>query len=155
LVPQTDKTLHDYGNQVIKTFLAYPGASSDGVLDAVGYALDYNDASRLAPVKVATTQYHALARALAQVPVPQTFGPLHLTIINDLNAMGDDTVDIAQVLTDPVRGLAGIQRFSASGNEAARVLTTIAGTLSKNGILFTKDEPGHIWAAFSSSAQTQ
>ena len=152
---QTDSTLHDYGNKVMAAFVTYPGASFDGVINAVGYATDYNDAARLAPAATAALQYKALARALVRVPVPSTIAPLHLTIVNDLAAMGNDALDIQQVLSDPVRGLAGIQRFSAEGNEVARVLTTIAGVLNKNGILFTKDEPGKTWAAFSSSAQTQ
>ena len=53
-----------------------------------------------------------------------------------------------QVLGDPVRGLSAVQKYQSLTDEATRVLTTIAGTLNKDGILFTKDEPGSAWSAF-------
>jgi hypothetical protein len=33
-------------------------------------------------------------------------------------------------------------------DEATRVLTNIASTLNKDGVLFTEDEPGSAWSAF-------
>src|SRR5262249_13209529 len=122
---------------------------------AVGYTTDYNDVKRLAPVSGARMQYRALAEDLAAVPVPASIAPLYLTLINDLAAMGADTTHILAVLQDPLRGLAGLQRFNAAGSEASRVLTTIGGVFPKNGILFSADEPGVTWAAFLASTQTQ
>jgi hypothetical protein len=52
------------------------------------------------------------------------------------------------LISDPLRGVAAIQRYTSAMNEAGRVLTSIAQTLNKDGILFTKDEPGSTWNAF-------
>ncbi len=150
VVPQTKDSLHTYGNRVMAIFAPHPRAQAGAVLMALGYAVDYRDASKLQPLADAQTDYAALADDLASLPVPETLEPLHLQAVNDLADMAAAIRDMRTVLSDPLRGLSGLQRFNALADEATRVLTTIAGAFGKNGILFTKDEPGASWSAFVS-----
>ena len=83
--------------------------------------------------------------------MPKTLAPLHVKILNDIGIVAASITDIKSVLKDPVRGLAGLQHYEAMLGSAGRVFTSIAEALSKNGILFNKDEPGAAWAVFTSS----
>lgn len=150
-VAQTKESLYLYGNQLITTLLIYPDAEAGAVAYAFGEALDYQDKVKLAPVRRAADAYRATAEALMQLPVPDTLAPLHVQIANRLAAMGRAAGEMATVLEDPLRGLGGLQVFQSSGEEVARLLTTIAKWFDNGGILFTKDDPGAAWSAFLGS----
>lgn len=150
IVASTKASLKAYGNAFMQTILAHPKANAAEALLAVGYAVDHNDSSRLAPITSIAAGYEALARGLSSTPVPQTLAPLHLQVVNNFAAMASAARDMQAVVSDPVRGLSGLQRFHSLGDESARVLTTIAESLRKDGILFTKDEPGSTWSSLLS-----
>lgn len=150
-VAQTKDSLHTYGNAFMTINAAHQDANASVVLASVGYGLDYNDPKQLTKLPAAAADYQSLARALARLPVPKTLSPLHLQVVNDLSAMSSAVLDMDAVLTDPLRGLRGLQEFNSLADEANRVLTTLAGEFNKNGILFTKDEPGASWSAFLSA----
>lgn len=149
-VGQTNDSLRIYGNKVMRVFMLHTQASAQTVLLAAGQAVDYQDAKYLANLSAVQADYVALAADLAAISVPTTLVPFHLQLINDLSQMADAVGNIRTIVTDPLRGLTGLQTFEAAEDEAVRVLTTIASTFSKSGILFSKDEPGASWSAFVS-----
>lgn len=149
--PQTKIALKTWGNAVMKAFVDHPKASNDDALLALGYATDYHDASRLSTLSGIGDAYEALAASLLAVPVPPTLSSLYLQLINDLLKMSAATGEMQTVVSDPLRGLSGLQSFQTAGGEAARLLTTMKQQLNKGGILFTKDEPGSLWSSFPDS----
>ncbi len=149
-VPTTKDSLHAYGNAFMAASSAHPKAKAMAVMSAFGYALDYHDPTQLALLPMIQADYAALTKNFAALPVPDTLAPLHLQVVNDLSKMTSSIEDLQAVLSDPLRGLRGMQEFTGSSDEVTRVLTTIAGTFGKNGILFNKDEPGTSWSAFLS-----
>lgn len=150
-VPQNTESLKIYGNQFIEILLSYPGTNAGEILFAFGETLDYNDPSKLGPVKTAKTAYQNLATGLMQIPVPETLAPLHVQVANNLAVMGSATGEMTTVLTDPLRGLGGLHNFQTASDEASRLLTVIAGTFKNNGIIFNEDEPGATWNVFVAS----
>lgn len=145
LVAQTQASLRAYGNGLITALLAHPDASPDKTYETMGYATDYQDASRLTAFPRLAAEHRALAAELAKLPTPATLGPLHLQLVNDISAMAGTYGDMAQVIADPLRGLAGLKEYQSLADEAARVFTNIGQTINKDGILFSKDEPGAAW----------
>lgn len=141
-----------YGNKMAQIIALYPQANAAATLQTFGYVVDYKDATKLASLKNTEQQYTNLAEALTNMSVPSTLAPLHLQAVNDLGQMANDIEDMRAVVNDPLRGLKGLQGFTSRMNELTRVLTTIAGSFSKNGILFSKDEPGSAWSAFVSAS---
>ena len=151
IVAQNNASLHAYGNAVMAALINHPDANAQNTYTAVGTANDTQSAAALAELKTIGAAYRGVTNDLADVAVPQTFAPLHLQLVNDFAAMAGAYPDMGAMLTDPLRGLAGVQRFASLVSEAQRVLTSIAEQLSKDGILFSKDEPGSTWNAFLSS----
>jgi hypothetical protein len=150
VVVQTAASLRAYGNAVVVAVKAHPDASADQTYIEMGYAADYQDATRISDFAHRASEYRALARDLAALPVPKTLAPLHLSVVNDFSSMADTYADMTTVVEDPLRGIAGLKAFDSLASEAGRVFINIGQELNKDGILFTKDEPGAAWSALIS-----
>ncbi len=139
-----------YGNKVMVILGRHIGATSQATLYAIAKATDNNDASALSPLSAIQREYDALVTELAAVPIPATLVPLHVQILNSLSLTAATFDDMRLVLSDPLRGLLGIQQYQLQLGAVGRVFTSVAEILTKNGILFNKDEPGAAWSAFIS-----
>lgn len=150
VVPQTNASLRAYGNAVMTALLAHPEASAKDTYLAVGQAGDSGQQSALQPLRTIAAGYQGITQDLLAIPVPQTLAPLHLQLVNDYAAMVSSYADMQAIIDDPLRGLAAVQRYSGLIDEAKRVFINLAQTFNKDGILFSKDEPGQSWSAFLS-----
>lgn len=148
VVPASTSTLHAYGNSVIQTLDGYPNASEQATFLAVDDIVEGHDASKAASLGEIGAAYQGAAAALLAVPVPQTLAPLDLEAVNTLLNTSATFADMQTIGSDPVRGLEGLQNYESLMDEGARVFTNIAQELNKDGILFTKDEPGNAWSIF-------
>jgi hypothetical protein len=137
-----------YGNAFIQTVRAHPTADMSRTLYVIGIAVDYKNSSSLKELKTIGNAYAALARDLAELEVPSTLVPFHLSVVNNLSRMAATYGDMEMILVDPLLGLGGFKLYQSLGEETARVFTSIATSLSKNGILFNTDEPGYTWNSF-------
>ena len=151
LVDSTPQTQKSYGNAVMVVLGRYTGATSQAVLLAVSKATDNNDPAELKALARIQADYEALVEDLAALAVPNTLAPLHTQALNSLGAVAASVGDLQKILNDPLRGLQALKQYQSKLGEVGRVFTSIAEALSKNGILFNKDEPGAAWAVFISS----
>lgn len=147
-VADSPTTLQSYGNAFIEVLLAHPKANMQDTYVAVGSAVDTNDASQLKALETIGKEYEAITKELLSLPVPKTLSPLHLRIVNNFSQIAASFNDMRTVIGDPLRGFGGLQTYNALTAETARMFTNIAQSFAKNGILFTKDEPGSAWSAF-------
>lgn len=145
VVEDSPAAMHAYGNSSISAVLAHPKANERDTLLAIGYATDNQDQKQLDTLPAIGAEYLALAKDLAATPVPRRLAPFHLQIVNDLVKMSDTYRGMQTLMQDPLRGLAAVQLFEATMNEAGRVFINIAQELNKSDILFNKDEPGAAW----------
>ncbi|MEI7719707.1 MAG: hypothetical protein WCI89_00660 [bacterium] len=151
VAPTATSTLHTYANQLLITLAQN---SKDNkvykTLYAVGYAADHQTDSELVKLKSVEAEYRALIADLRALPVPQTLAPFHLALVNDIEQIADTYPDIESLTTDPLRGLAGLQRYRSLSDETDRMFINIAQTITKSGILFTSSEPGRAWSTLAS-----
>lgn len=152
VVAATEDALRAYGNATMEVFADHPEASTEAIYTALAKAVDTQNASHFAPLHVIAEGYHAIAERLAAMPVPQTLSPLHAQAVTNLYAIAKTVPDIEQSVSDPLRGIAGLQAYQLLMSETGRVLTNIAEALKKGGILFSKDEPGSAWEVFLSAS---
>lgn len=146
LTDDSDASLHAFGNALPALLIKHIRANQNDALIAIGYATDNQDQSQIEKLKAIEAEYHSLVLDLAILPVPKTLAPLYLTILNDYAGEAATFPDMEAALTDPLRGLSGLGHYQSQTDEAGRVFINIAQALSKDGILFTKDEPGSLWA---------
>jgi hypothetical protein len=150
VVPVSTQALHTYGNAVMQALSSQPAASERATFISIDAAVEGGDKTQGANLAQIGAAYRALAAKLLEVPVPQPLAPLHLQAVNNLVSISATYADMATVSTDPVRALAGLQTYESFMDAGARVFTEIAQTLNKDGIIFTKDEPGSAWSVFVS-----
>lgn len=150
IVPDSSASLKAYGNAVIQVLNDNPAASQEATLTAIDNATHSNDASQLAPLQSVGAAYQSITNGLLATPVPQTLSPLHLSIVNSYASIAASYSDMEATMSDPLRGIVGLQTYEAQLSELGRVFTNVAQDLSKDGILFNKDEAGSAWSVFLS-----
>jgi len=131
LAIENDKQ-NDYGNTMV-------------VMDD---ATSQNNPDVLKKLQPLADDYRALVKNLLQIPVPQTMAPFHLQLVNNFARISETYEPMATVLSDPLQGLVAIQNYESLTQETAPIFTDIAQALSKDGILFNKDDPGSAWAGY-------
>ncbi len=146
-VPDTKDSLHSYGNALIQVFSAHPSASQVDTFTAIGAAVDSQNKAQLQKLVSIKAGYAALTADLAAMPVPQTLAPFHLGIVNDFVRITASYDDMQAMISDPIRGIQGFQTYQSSLTDSGKMFTSVAQNLSKDGILFNKDEPGSAWSA--------
>jgi hypothetical protein len=148
IVPDSQASLHAYGNALMEVFALNPAANEPNTFLALSQAVDNDTATPLQQLIPIQAGYAALTADLVAMPVPQTLAPLDLTIINDFVQVTASFNDMQTMIDDPLRGIAGLQNYQTSLSGISLVFTNIAQDFSKDGILFSKDEPGNAWAGF-------
>ncbi len=148
VVGDTNASLKAYGNAVIQILIDHSGASETATLLAVSTATDKNDPSQLKKLPAINAEYKAILAGLLAVPVPKTLSPLHVAIINSYSVIIASYPDMQTSLSDPLRGIVGLQTYETQLDTLIRLYTNIAQNLNKDGILFSKDEPGSVWQSF-------
>jgi hypothetical protein len=151
IISASNGTLHAYGNEVMQVLAAYPDASEQATLLSIDEAVEGGSTTQGAKLAEIGAAYKSAAAALVAVPVPQTIAPLELEAINNLLSTAASFKDMEAITSDPVRGLGGLQAYENLMDENATVFTNIAQELNKDGILFTKDEPGNAWSILLSA----
>ncbi len=151
IVADSPASLHTYGNAIMSALNSHPLASMPRVLQILAEITDTKDSA--APQKLAPIQkeYRNIAEQLAATPVPKTLSPFHLELINEYERLAGSFDDMRLIISDPLRGLQGLQVYQSAAGMSVKVFTNIAQALNKNGILFKKDEPGAAWAALLSA----
>lgn len=145
LIADNAETLREYGNNVVAVLTSHPETSVENTLLAVGEAVDTGSSAKLATLSTIATGYKNIVNELLALKVPQTLAPLHLQVINNFSRIAATYADMQVVLTDPLRGLGGLQLFKSLSEETGRLFINIAQTLQRNGILFNENEPGAAW----------
>lgn len=159
LYTQTDLTItantleaqKAYGNELAIVIARNGGTSYIDTMVAIDNATSQNDASHLQTLPSIAISYQTIAKALLRVPVPQTLAPFHLQLVNNFQKISNGYASMGVILTDPLRGLTAVKDYQVLTQETLLVFINIGQTLNKNGILFTKDEPGSAWGVLVSA----
>lgn len=154
VVPDSQANLHDYGNALIALLFKYPQTFYANVMKPVAATVDTNDASQLAPLQGSAAKFRLVAKGIVALRTPASLATEAVSLANGYLAMAQACDDMQQTISDPLRGLLGVQNFNTTLQSNEKVFTQIAGEFQKNAILFSKSDPGAQWnVLLSVSAQ--
>ncbi len=153
IVADSPNTKHAYGNALALVFAQNQHNSYAETMVAIDNATAQNNTEELKKLQSIAENYKKTARALLNTPVPQTLSPFHLQLVNNFQKIIGSYGYMETILTDPIRGLTAVKDYQSLTQETLRVFINIAQTLGKDGILFTKDEPGSAWGILLSAQQ--
>ncbi|MEI6863999.1 MAG: hypothetical protein WCK46_01325 [Candidatus Adlerbacteria bacterium] len=144
----SSRSLHDYGNALMSVFKKNANGEFLKTLSIVDNVTATNDPSEFKEFPALQKKYEVFIQGMLAIVVPKTLLPFHLGLLNDFAKMIATYGDMQTVLSDPLRGLSGIQQYNSLAQDGGKMFINIAQALEKNGILFTKDESGASWALF-------
>lgn len=150
VVASSATTVRAYANALMLVLAKNSKNNTGQTLYAAAVATDKSSNTELKKLSSVEANYRALVKDLLAVPVPQTYEPFHLAIVNDFAHIADTYPDIESLISDPLRGLVGLQKYQTLGDEINRMFINIAQTLNKDGILFSSTDPGRGWAVLIS-----
>ena len=148
LVADSKDAQHAYGNAVMVALGHHASATTQATFYALDQAIEQNDPTAATTLTNLQNDYAALAQELSKVPVPKTLAPLHWQAINSISTVAASFENLVSANKDPLRALQGLQQYNQNIGKVANLFTSLAISLNKNGILFTKDEPGAAWSVF-------
>jgi hypothetical protein len=156
IVADTPVSVTQYGNTLATVLAQYTQTDDSGTtLIDIGSMNDTGDTSVIPQLQSIASNYRSLAHTLLLMAVPQTLAPLHLQMVNDFVQMAGTYPDMEAMVSDPLRGLSGIQNYQSLSNDVLGLLTNMAQEFGKDDILFSKDDPGSAWAPFLVAEQQQ
>ncbi len=141
IVPDSKDTLRVYANNVALVLPKHPHANMSETINILGNKIN-GQGDQLNQLPQLAKDYQGLAKDFAKIPVPASVAQYHLAIINDYIHMADSYSHMQELGTDPLRGLAGLQIYNKTAEDAQSMFINITQVLAKNGILFTKGDPG-------------
>jgi hypothetical protein len=149
VIPDSNDALKAYGNTMIRVMQKHPKADMGTTYQILGQQINGqgNHLLQLVPI---SKEYLALVRDLLLTPAPQSVAAYHLSIINGYEQMAESYPNMEAMASDPLRGLGGLQQYENAANSIASLFINIASVWDKDGILFSKDEPGASWASLLS-----
>lgn len=150
VVADSEASQRAYGNALAVAVSKNQVDSFFDTMVAVDNAASQNNPNELKRLPAIAAGYRSVVELLLDVPVPQTMLPFHIRLVNNFQQIADSYTSIEVILNDPLRGLSALKDYQTLTDETLKVFINIAQILGKNGILFTKDEPGSAWAALVS-----
>lgn len=143
-----NETIKTFANTSVRIMRAYPDATFAETVRALSIAIDNNDPRAKERLLTIGRAYQNTARDLAKVPVPESYAQIYLKCINVLENAGASFEDMAVVIEDPVRAVAGLKNYNIMITIGTEFFANIAADMVRKNISFKKDDPGVEWQLY-------
>jgi len=149
VVSDTSDSIHAYGNDVARILMAH---STENENEAVilQKALTANDPTlleKLAPIQKVYQDY--ITGSLA-ISVPQSFGGVHIDLLNAYESILADISAMQIAFNDPLLTLARMRGYQTHAKELYTAMQSIAKNLNAANETYTSEEPGSLFYLFES-----
>ncbi len=145
--PATVTAIKSYANRVAE-IVTENSAITQSEDEILSQALETNDPTKIEALEVIRAEYEEQIQTLLDLPTPQDFVSVHLTLINALEAMRMDVEAMESAFTDPLYTLARIKRYEDDVRGVHAALDGINTKLNESEAIFTKDEPAIFFLIF-------
>ena len=117
------------------------------VLDSILVSKDFSQATLLDRFASA---YAKSVMSLRKTPVPPLYASAHLALLNGFQNTLFAVRDMRVIERDPARALVGLRVYLNESNRSREYLALYKNQVAKDGIAFTKEEPGAFFAQYFS-----
>jgi hypothetical protein len=143
-VIETSASLKQYGNELGAIFKKFgsPNTEQQKLLYAIMVALKTKDAESFSSLPAIETAKRNEITAVLKLKVPEDLSVFHLDILNELSYTLLAIENISYMVSDPARGLIGMQQYKNATTKLGETISSITTHFENSGISFTKDENG-------------
>lgn len=143
-ISETNESLKAYGNAVGNILKTPQETIFEGntavVILAKGLKASDNDIfNELDPL---IKKNRSEVSALLKLSVPKYMAALHISLINSIENVAFSMGNLKFVISDPVRGLIGMQQYKTAVQEAETARGKVRDHLENSGIIFSQTETG-------------
>jgi len=143
-ISETNESLTTYGNAVggiLKNSEETLKEGNTAVL-ILARGLKANDSSVFNEMDSLIQENKTRATALLKLSVPKYTASLHLALINSVENVAFAMGNLKFVISDPVRGLTGMQQYKTAVQEMETAREKVRGHLENSGIIFSQSDTG-------------
>ena len=133
LVGADTQQLRAYGNH-IAMILTSQNTGEDNEAIILQDSLRYDDTERLQDLDPIIAAYTIMAKQLLEVSVPEEYVPLHLNLLNAVNAVREDIKGMRKLYDDPLYTFLRVKRYQDD------VLGMFNATMDLYNTLYTEDK---------------
>ncbi|MCI0619434.1 hypothetical protein L0Y40_00125 [Candidatus Wolfebacteria bacterium] len=140
-VPETDTSLHAYGNNVGGVFKGKATENNNEILALMQFA-QTGDPASMKSLESVIVAYMSRIATLRAIPVPESLVSVHVILLNALVDIHDGLIGFSKLTSDPIQTLLTITRYRAGTDTMASSLQAIAAYLIEHDITFAQSEDG-------------
>lgn len=131
-----------YGNSLAAIRQKYKNLYRQQPIVIIGNSINFEDEASLESVRRAANLYKLEAEELLKLFVPQSLAVTHLNLVNNYISSSEGLRGLADLGTDPIRAIAGIQGHTGAASAEPAILFSISEFFLVRGIVFSPSEPG-------------
>ncbi len=147
IVPDSDESLHLYGNRVAEIIQTH---SIDNENEAIilQKALTANDPKILEALVPIHDVYAGMIADSLEIEVPSALSDKHLALVNAYENIRTDIEAMQLAFTDPLYSLARVKDYQNHALGLFTALESIADVLNQHKVFYTSDDPGIFFYSF-------
>jgi hypothetical protein len=149
IVPDSEETIHEYGNEVMRIMKKYSITNKNEAV-ILQEALVANDPELLEGLAPTHQVYASYIADTLTTEVPASLVSGHLQLLNAYEAILTDIEAMQLAFTDPLYSLARVKGYEDDADMLLTALQNIAKTLIESDTIYTNDEPGALFYFFES-----
>lgn len=115
-----------YSDALANLLTKYTGKDIGKELTYISVGLTNNDTNAFAQASTVATAYKSLGKELMKIQVPNTFGPIHLSLANDYEKVGESIDDMTRMIDDPIGGMKAVINYKKYTDALVLDMTTLS-----------------------------
>ncbi|MCK9351320.1 MAG: hypothetical protein WCT49_00210 [Candidatus Paceibacterota bacterium] len=141
-VTETSASLKQYGNDLGVTFKKFGNQNDEQqkILYMVLVSLKTRDSASFETLPKLISARKDQISAVSKLKVPEYLAPIHLNLLNQLSDTVIAIENIGYMVSDPARGLIGMQQYKSTMTKMKITLDSVTTHFDNSGISFTATE---------------
>ena len=132
-----------YGNALGNALRDNKTSKIKNELEIFKAAVEANDPKKIEELDEIAAVYERIATNLLKVPIPKKFTKAHVDITNGIRGVSLALKDLKSLFTDPVLGLAGMNKYKDSATQYFQARQATAQYILLNGIKYKQGSGGY------------
>ncbi len=132
----------NYANALVTIREKYRALYNESPIITVAKTINFEDEASVESIRRAANLYKLEAQELASLIVPKSLVAGHLALLNSYAASAEGLAQFAELRSDPLMAVAGIQEHAAAVGQEFEIVLSISRFFESRGIVFESQEAG-------------
>lgn len=140
------ESLRKFGNSSAEIINRYTESFTENEIVVFQGIVQSQDTSRIEELNVYIEAYEKIINDLIKLETPSDISNLELKLINNFFKVSESIKNMKKLQQDPITSLTGVYQYLIEAKATYDNWNSINIFFTDKGIIFTKNEPGYLWA---------